>query len=138
MVEHALETVPCAAAFVPTRTGTTARMISRFKPAAWIVAVSRDEAVCQGLAFSYGVHPIQLAQEPESWRDFARQWLREHQVPGAMAILVAGPSTRNPDANHRLEFLRVGQKASSRACLTDTNHAEALLVAPVRKPHLFR
>ena len=56
VVEHALETVPCAAVFVPTRTGTTARMISRFNPAVWIVALSRDAAVCQGLAFSYGVH----------------------------------------------------------------------------------
>jgi pyruvate kinase len=112
VVEQALETVPCAAVFVPTRTGTTARMISRFKPAAWIVAVSRAQAVCQGLAFSYGVHPIQLAQEPDRWLDYGRQWLREQEVPGAMAMLVAGPSTRNPDANHRLEFLRVGEQAS--------------------------
>ena len=73
VVEHALETVPCAAVFVPTRTGTTARMISRFNPAVWIVALSRDAAVCQGLAFSYGVHPVQLAEDPENWRDFARQ-----------------------------------------------------------------
>jgi pyruvate kinase len=107
VVEHALNTVPCAAAFVPTRTGTTARMISRFKPAVWIVAVSRDAAVGQGLAFSCGVHPVQLADDPESWRDFARIWLREHQLPGDIAILVAGPSTRNPDANHRVEFLRL-------------------------------
>ena len=109
VVEHALETVPCAAVFVPTRTGTTARMISRFNPAVWIVALSRDAAVCQGLAFSYGVHAVQLAEDPENWRDFARNWLREHQVPGAVAMLVAGPSTRNPDANHRIEFLRVGE-----------------------------
>ena len=81
VVEHALETVPCAAVFVPTRTGTTARMISRFNPAVWIVALSRDAAVCQGLAFSYGVHPIQLAEDPENWRDFARDWLREHRCP---------------------------------------------------------
>jgi pyruvate kinase len=108
VVEHALETVPCAAVFVPTKSGTTARMISRFNPAVWTVATSRDAAVCQGLAFSYGVHPVQLAQEPDNWRDFARQWLREHDVPGKVAILVAGPSTRNPDANYRLEFLRVG------------------------------
>jgi pyruvate kinase len=113
VVEHALATVPCAAVFVPTRTGTTARMISRFNPAVWIVALSRDAAVCQGLAFSYGVHPMQVAQEPESWRDFAQQWVREHQVPDALAILVAGPSTRNPDTNHRLEFLRVGERQPS-------------------------
>jgi len=107
VVEHALETVDCAAVFVPTRTGVTPRMISRFAPAVWIVAMGRDEAVCRGLAFSYGVHPIQLAQEPENWLDFARQWLHEHHIRGGVAMLVAGPSTRNPDAHHRLEFLRV-------------------------------
>ena len=114
VVEHALETVPCAVVFVPTRTGTTARMISRFNPPVWIVALSRDAAVCQGLAFSYGTHPVQLAEDPENWSDFARQWLREHQVPGPVAMLVAGPSTRNPNANHRIEFLRVGEKMEKR------------------------
>jgi pyruvate kinase len=109
VVENALETVPCAAVFVPTRTGTTARMISRYNPAVWIVAVSRDAGVCQGLAFSYGVHADQLAEDPENWRDFARHWLQEHQLPGAVAMLVAGPSERNPDANHRIEFMRVGE-----------------------------
>jgi pyruvate kinase len=106
VVEHALETVPCAAIFVPTRTGNTARMISRFNPAVWIVAVSRDAAVCQGLAFSYGVQAVITADEPERWRDFARNWLREQQVPGRLAILVAGPSPRQPDADYRMEFLR--------------------------------
>ncbi len=110
VVEDALETVPCAAVVVPTRTGTTARMISRFNPAVWIVALSRDPAVCQGLAFSYGTYPIQLANDPENWSDFARQWLREYQVPGAVAMLVAGPSTRHPEANHRIEFLRVAKQ----------------------------
>jgi pyruvate kinase len=110
VVENALETVPCAAVFVPTRTGATARMISRFKPGVWVAAISPDAAVCQGLAFSYGVHPIQLAEDPENWRDFARDWLREQQVSGSIAMLVAGPSPRNPDANHRLEFMRVGEQ----------------------------
>ncbi len=107
VVEHALETVPCAAVFVPTRGGSTARMISRFKPSPWIVALSHDSAVCQGLAFSYGVQPVQLAEDPDNWRDFARNWLREQQVPGPIAMLVAGPSAHHPDANHRIEFMRV-------------------------------
>ena len=107
VVENALETVPCAAVFVPTRTGTTVRMISRFNPSAWIVALSRDAAVCQGLTFSYGVFPVQRDAETEDWGSVAREWLREHEVPGAMAMLVAGPSPRNPDANYRLEFVRV-------------------------------
>lgn len=114
VVETALETVPCAAVFVPTRTGTTVRMISRFNPAVWIVALSQDAAVCQGLAFSYGVHAVQLAEDPENWRDFAGQWLREHRIPGLVAMLVAGPSARNPEANYRIEFLRVGDKAEKK------------------------
>jgi pyruvate kinase len=107
VVETVLDAIPCAAAFVPTRTGTTARMISRLNPPMWIVSLSRDPAVCQGLAFSYGVAPIQMVEEPKSWREFARTWLQEHQVSGPVALLVAGPSRRNPDANYRLEFLNV-------------------------------
>lgn len=113
VVDHALGAVPCAAVFVPTRTGTTARMISRFHPAVLIVALSRDPVVCQGLAFSYGTQPVLLPEDPASWSDFARQWLREHDVPGAVAMLVAGPSTRHPDANHRIEFLQVGDKSET-------------------------
>jgi len=109
VVEAALDSVPCAVAFAPTRTGTTARMISRLNPLQWIVAVCRDPSVCQGLAFSGGVEPVQLVEDPKSWRDFALSWMKEHQLPGSFALLVAGPSTGNPDANYRLEFLKVGE-----------------------------
>jgi pyruvate kinase len=109
VVETALDVVPCAAAFVPTRTGTTARMISRLSPPLWIVGLSHDPAVCQGLSFSYGVEPVQLIEDPENWRDFARAWLEEHQIPGSIALLAAGPSPRHPEANYRLEFLKVGE-----------------------------
>ena len=113
VVEHSLDTVPCAAVFVPTRTGTTARMISRFKPGIWIASLSRDPAVCQGLAFSYGVHPVDIADEPDNWRDFARGWLRAQELSGPLAMLVAGPSTRNPDASHRIEVMRMGERPKS-------------------------
>jgi pyruvate kinase len=108
VVENALETVPCAALLVPTLTGTTARMISRFKPAVWIAALTRDRAVCQGLRFSYGVQPVELDTEPESWRDYALNWVREHGLKGRVAMLVAGPSAKNPQANHRIEFIGIG------------------------------
>jgi pyruvate kinase len=109
VVEAALEIAPGAVAFVPTRTGTTARMVSRLNPSQWIVALSRDPAVCQELVFCGGVEPVQLFEDPRNWCEFARTWLAEHQVPGPVALLVAGPSTRNPEANYRIEFLRVGE-----------------------------
>ena len=112
VVEHALETVPCSAVFVPTRTGTTARMIARFNPAVWIIPVSQDAAICQGLTFAYGTHPMQVASFPSDWRAYARHWLAEHQVPGTIAMLVAGPSPNQPEANHRFEFLDISAVAA--------------------------
>jgi pyruvate kinase len=43
---------------VPTRGGSTARMISRFKGNAWIIALCSDMAVLKRLCLSYGVHPL--------------------------------------------------------------------------------
>ena len=108
VVEHALETVPCDAVIVPTRTGSTARMIARFKPTVWTVAISGDPAVCQGLAFSYGVHAVDLRDEPEDWRAFASAWARDHGLDATRAMLVAGPSPTHPDASYRIEFMRLG------------------------------
>jgi pyruvate kinase len=107
VVEHGLETVPCDIAFVPTHTGATARMLSRFKPAVWVIAASGSRAVCQGLAFSYGVWPADVEAEPDDWWAFARPWMEAHGVAGGRAILVAGPSPAHPDARYRIEFMRI-------------------------------
>jgi pyruvate kinase len=107
VVEHALATVPCDIVLVPTRGGTTARTISRCKPRVWQIAPSFDPRVCQGLCFSYGVYPVDLAEDPADWREFAQVWLLEHGVVAERVLLVAGPSTRNPKANHRIELMRL-------------------------------
>ena len=116
VVERALETSPCAAVFVPTCSGSTARMISRFKPPIWIVAATSDQGVARALQFSYGVAPIHMAEEPENWGNFARRWLEEQLMAGDMALLVAAASSRQPDANHRIEFLPIseGEPAAAR------------------------
>jgi pyruvate kinase len=117
LVEHALDTVPCEALLVPTRGGTTARAISRCKPPVWIIAPSRDPAVCQGLAFSYGVHPVDLVEEPDDWRQWIARWLGKHGVAAKGVMLVAGPSARNPKANHRIELMELGAEAMPSAQL---------------------
>ena len=105
LVETALLKAPSPAVFVPTRGGSTPRRIARFKPKAWIVAVAGSPAVRQSLLFSYGVHPIPAEPEPSDWRAFASEWTRAHGLSGSHAMLVAGPSPLNPNANHRIEFL---------------------------------
>jgi pyruvate kinase len=108
-VEHALEAAPCAAVFVPTRDGDTARMISRFKPQVWVVAVGNENPVMKGLLFSYGVESVHVAIEPDNWRAFVSRWLRDHHLPGNIAFLVAAASSSQPDASHRIEFMRIGE-----------------------------
>lgn len=82
---------------------TLARMISRFKPFEWIVSVSHQKAVAQGLQFSYGVLPRHLETEPESWGAFVKEALNGPSP--SLALLVAGPSASHPDAHHRMEFV---------------------------------
>ena len=104
VVENALETVPCDAVLAPTESGTTPRIISRSKPRVWIIAPSRDAAVCQGLAFSYGVHAVDLADQ-ESWEDQTARVVYRCGIAAERVLLVAGPSPRNPKANHRIELM---------------------------------
>jgi pyruvate kinase len=108
LIEHALDMVPCAAVFVPTRTGTTARMISRYNPPVWVIAVSEDAATCQGLAFSYGVHAVHVEKYPADWSVFARAWLAERRIAGRMAMLVTGPHDRDLDADYQMRFMYIG------------------------------
>jgi pyruvate kinase len=108
VIEHALDTVASSVLFAPTHTGLTPRMISRYKPGAWILAASRDDRVLAGLVFSCGVYPVKIASEPDDWRVLIERQLRELGVAGDTVMLVAGPSGAQPTANHRIEFMRIG------------------------------
>lgn len=92
------------AVIVPTVTGYTARMVSRFKLPVWIAAVSPEEATCQGLQFSYGVSPVHAPEHPADWSVFAAGWAQKEGLPAGLVVLTEGPSRNNPEANPRLEI----------------------------------
>ncbi|MDA3923080.1 MAG: pyruvate kinase [Kiritimatiellae bacterium] len=92
---------------VPTLTGHTARMVSRFKLPVWIAAVSPNEATCAGLQFSYGVLPIHATDHPVDWTAFARLWAKSEELPEGRIVLTEGPSKNNPEANPRLQILNL-------------------------------
>jgi len=106
IVKNALETFPACAVFVPTRSGATVRMLSRFKPPAWIVAACIEKRLVRTLIFSYGVHPIEIENEPEDWSIYASEWLKREFASTGNGILVSGPSNRDARTNFRLEFLK--------------------------------
>jgi pyruvate kinase len=94
-----------AAVFVPTRSGATARSISRFRLPVWIVAVASEEPTCQRLQFTYGVHALCEPVRPENWRGYVKDWLASQKIEGDFVVLTEGPSPKHPEANRRVEII---------------------------------
>jgi pyruvate kinase len=108
-VDATIRRMTPATVVVPTHSGRTARSIARFKPPAWITAVSSQEKTCQDLMFSYGVFPVLEAEHPDRWRDWCLRWREEQQLAGRYILLTEGPSRRHPDRNNRMEIIDLGK-----------------------------
>lgn len=106
-VRTAVKRAHSAAVLVPTRTGTSARNISRYRLPVWIVAVSPQEKTCIDLAFSYGVYPLFSEEDPEDWRAYAESLVSEAHLSGDVVILTQGPSRKHPETNHRMEVIDI-------------------------------
>jgi pyruvate kinase len=113
-VETALKRISPAAVFVPTRSGHMARSVARFKPPVWIVAVSSQEATCQQLLFSSGIYPVYEPDHPQNWNVYVKDWLSRHALEGHLAILTEGPSRAHPEANHRMEIIRLNRETKKK------------------------
>ena len=109
-VQYTLERIRPAAVIIPTRSGATARNVTRFRLRDWITAFSPNEACCQTLQFSYGVLPVRVEKEYADWTTFTRDWLREQGVSSGLVLLTQGPSEEHPGSNHRLEILQLDKQ----------------------------
>jgi len=99
-----------AVVIVPTRSGATARSITRFRLPVWIAAISSLESTCQRLQFSYGVYPIHEPAHPEDWKVFARNLLQSQGLEENLVILTEGPSKKCPETNNRMELIDLRTK----------------------------
>jgi pyruvate kinase len=104
-VEACLGYASPAAVFVPTHSGATARSIARFRFPVWTIAVSSQVATCQQLQFSSGVYSVLEPEHPEQWKTYVRRWVNELGIAGELVVLTEGPSTKHPEANHRMEII---------------------------------
>jgi pyruvate kinase len=109
-LQHIVAHLAPTAVIVPTATGYTARMVSRFKLPVWIAAVSPEEATCHGLQFSYGVSPIHALEHPHDWNVFARRWVQSEGLLKELVVLMEGPSRDNPEANPLLEIFDLSHR----------------------------
>ena len=104
-VAHTVKKLKPELLIAHTVSGHTARMISRFKPLVWILAVSLDQNACRGMQFSYGVNPILLTKLPKDWKSFIKKQITCREITQGIALLVEVPSDEHPDANHRIEII---------------------------------
>ena len=109
-VETTLKRVTPPTVIVPTRSGATARSITRFRLPVWITAVSSQAKTCQDLMFSYGVFPHCEPDHPEDWKSWTRNWLERHEVTGDFVVMTEGPSAKHPERNTRMEIVELAKK----------------------------
>jgi pyruvate kinase len=98
--------------FSPSKSGDTARRLSRFRLPQWLVAPSQYEQTCQELQFSYGIYPIYVADagilsEPYLRRQFVVQWLRQYTESSELGavLLVEGAGTLKAEDTKRIDII---------------------------------
>ena len=98
--------VRAAAILVPSRSGTMARRIARYRLPVWITAVSAAAATCQALQFVYGVEALHHAA---SWHAFARAHFkkRTNGQAGARILLTEDVETAESASVSRLELIEL-------------------------------
>lgn len=79
--------IGAAAIVVPTMTGNTARMVSRFRPQRRIVAATPDESVRRRLLLHWGVVPVLVDRERDS----------EAMIQGAIAATIRAGFAKSLD-----------------------------------------
>ena len=113
---YAAQDLKIRAIAVFTETATTARMLSKYRPAADIYAFSSSETVRNRMNALWGTTPLicPAAQSVEQMAQFAEDELRRLKVlaPGDVFGLVAG--TRNsPGATNFMQLIQVRDNAES-------------------------
>lgn len=96
-----------------THTGSTARSVSRFRPASRIVALSPFVSTCRQLQLSWGITPLHVGEYASTDEMIARaeQLLLEKGFvrPGDRFVLTAGVPIGQPGTTNLLKVQQVGQ-----------------------------
>lgn len=106
-VFHAAEQLHPAVVIVPSRSGATARRVTRFRLPQWILAPSQSEVCCQRLLFSYGVHPVLVSQNETDWQWFCRMLPAQYGIHEGLAMLVEGAGTLEFSDTKRIDIIKL-------------------------------
>ena len=110
---HAAQDLNIRAIAVFTETATTARMLSKYRPAAGIYAFTQFEAVCNRMNLLWGVTPVRCPAglSVAQMADFAEQELVRRKVltAGNVFGLIAG-TTDSPGATNFMRLIAAGRQ----------------------------
>jgi pyruvate kinase len=115
-IAHAAQDLDMRAIAVYTETGTTARLISKYRPQAEIYGFSYIPPVCNRMNLLWGVNPICVDHTPsvEDMVSGAEQELMKQNIvaPGDVMGIVAGTRTTSGSTNFmRLHMVGSGDDA---------------------------
>jgi pyruvate kinase len=96
-----------AVVIVPSRSGATARRLTRFRLPHWILAPSNREESCQRLQFSYGVFPIFVPDDEQDWQQFSRQLPAQFGVSAGLVMLLEGAGTLEFEDTKRIDIINL-------------------------------
>ncbi|MCF8098810.1 MAG: pyruvate kinase [Desulfarculaceae bacterium] len=98
-----------AAIVASTTSGSTARLISRYRPEAIFVGLTPDPSTCRQLALSWGVVPalVEPFEDIEEMAQRAGQWILDNGLaqPGEHIILTGGVPVGTPGTTNLLKVL---------------------------------
>lgn len=94
-----------------TKSGTTARMISRYRPACPIIGCATDPIICRQINLSWGVLPVLLKEEKDTFVLFdhaVREAVNKGYLKeGQRAVITAGVPLGQPGTTNLLKALIV-------------------------------
>ncbi len=96
-----------ALVIVPSSSGATARRITRFRLAEWIVAPCKSDQVCQQLLFSYGVLPVKMSDADADWRQYSHQLPSSFEINEGLVLVLEGAGTLGYTDTKRIDIINL-------------------------------
>jgi pyruvate kinase len=117
-VAHATSELDVKAVVVFTRSGATARLVSKYRPLAPIYAFCHDEQVCRRAALYWGVTPRLMPLKADTDSTIAaaeKVLLSEKRVaPGGILAFVAGSPFGAPGGTNMMRLVHAGDAEGGR------------------------
>jgi pyruvate kinase len=97
-----------------TKTGQTARFISRYRPDCTIIGCTTEEHVCRQLNLSWGVKPILINEEEDTFELFdhaiAKVEEKGYLKQGDLTVITAGVPLRTSGTTNMMKVHIVGNQ----------------------------